>query len=55
MLAFFCTENTGIIMTARLTLKMEFFRVNYSLVHFQTKSKWKYFNRKKTLLELPVK
>lgn len=52
-----CAENTGIILTARLTLKMEFFRVNYSLTigNFQSKLKWKYFNRKKTLLELPVK
>lgn len=60
MLAFsvtLCAENTGIILTTRLTLKMVFFRVNYSLtlVNFQTKLKWKYFNRKKTFLELPVK
>lgn len=60
MLAFsvtHCAENTGTILTAWLTLKMEFFRVNYSLIlgYFQTKLKWKYFNRKKTLLEQPVK
>lgn len=60
MLAFsvtHCAENTGTILTARLTSKMKFFRVNYSLTrgNFQTKLKWKYFNRKKTLLELHVK
>lgn len=60
MLAFsvtHCAENTGIILTTRLTLKMELFRVNYSLTigNFQSKLKWKYFKRKKTLLELPVK
>lgn len=61
MLAFsvtHCAENTGIILTSkRLTLKMDFFRLNYfvTIGNFQPKIKWKYFKRKKTLLELPVK